>query len=331
MKHLKSCSQVNINRVTAKENRTCEICNKTFAKKSNRDRHIQSVHRNDNVDDNDVDDDLIIEDEDFPSMAFNNLSNAMSPPPPAALPVPSTAIVTVPPSNAMSAPPVSPTATITAPPSAPPATLSVPSTAILSNEMFTPTPDVRCSICAIDRHHHRAISHPDEPSSSAFAEQTLDDSIPSGPVTSPLLFSKKSRLESFINKIATNIDYENKFSSCVMSHLKKKLKENRREAVSYMRECFGTLLDDQHFLKWLSKAVDYKLYRLKNLVSSKPRSNRKSYSVPQQEVYDFWVQNSITSNDSTNSSKCVSKMSFFRDFKEITDDIVQNIHSIHAL
>ena len=90
-----------------------------------------------------------------------------------------------------------------------------------------------------------------------------------------------------------------------------------------MRECFGTSLDDQRFLKWLSKEVDYKLYHLKNLVSSKPRSNRKSYPVPQQEVYDFWVQNSITSNDSTNSSKRASKMSFFRDFKEITDDNVR--------
>ena len=93
--------------------------------------------------------------------------------------------------------------------------------------------------------------------------------------------------------------------------------------MSYMRECFGTLLDDQHFLKWLSKAVDYKLYQLKNLVLSKPRSNRKSYSVPQQEVYSFWVQNSITSNDSTNSSKRVSKMSFFRNFKEINNDNVR--------
>ena len=93
--------------------------------------------------------------------------------------------------------------------------------------------------------------------------------------------------------------------------------------MSYKRECFGTSLDDQRFLKWLSKEVDYKLYHLKNLVSSKPRSNRKSYPVPQQEVYDFWVQNSITSNDSTNSSKRASKMSFFRDFKEITDDNVR--------
>ena len=83
------------------------------------------------------------------------------------------------------------------------------------------------------------------------------------------------------------------------------------------------LVTDQHFLKWLSKAVDCKLYQLINLVKSKPRSNRKSYSVPQQEVYDFWVQNSITSNNSTNSSKHVLKMSFFRDFKEITDDNVR--------
>ena len=155
LKHLKSYSQVNINRAAVKEN-----LQQDMEKKSTRDRHIQSVHHDDNVDDNDVDDDLIIEDEDFPSMAFNNLSNAMSPPLPAALPVPSTAIVTVLPSNAMSAPPVSPTATITVPPSAPPpATLSVPSTAMLSNEISTPTPDARCSICVIDRHHHRVISH----------------------------------------------------------------------------------------------------------------------------------------------------------------------------
>ena len=59
------------------------------------------------------------------------------------------------------------------------------------------------------------------------------------------------------------------------------------------------------------------------MVSSKPRSNRKSYAVLQQEVYDFWVQNSITSNNSTSSSKHVSEMSFFRDFKEITDDNVR--------
>ena len=319
LKHLKSCSQVNVNRATAEENTTCGIYNKTFAKKSNRNRHIQTVHHNDNVDDNDIGDDLIIKDEDFPSMALNNLSNAMSPSPPVALPVPSTAIVTIPPSNAMSAPPVSPTATITVPPSAPPlATLSVPSIAMLSNEMSTPT-FAALSVPSTATITIPSVTAPEEPSSSAFTEQTLDDSIPSDPVTLPLLFSKKSRLESFINKIAANIDYENKFNSCVISHLKKKLKENRREAVSYMRECFGTLLDDQHFLKWLSKAVDYKLYRLKNLVSSKPRSNRKSYSVPQQELYDFWIQNFITFIESTNSSKRVSKMSFFRNFREITD------------
>ena len=75
LKHLKSCSQVNLNKATAKENGTCGICNKTFTKKSDRYRHIQSVHHDDiddNVDGNDVYDDLIIEDEAFPSMAFRN-------------------------------------------------------------------------------------------------------------------------------------------------------------------------------------------------------------------------------------------------------------------
>ena len=96
-----------------------------------------------------------------------------------------------------------------------------------------------------------------------------------------------------------------------------------------MRECFGTLLDDENFLRWLSKEVDYKPYLLKNLASSKPSSNRKNYSIPQQEVYDFWLQNSITSNDSTHSTKRISKMSFMRNFKEIKHENIREEEKTH--
>ena len=336
LKHLKSCSQVNLNKATAKENRTCGICNKTFAKKSNRDRHIQSVHHDDIDDGNDVFDELIIEDEAFPSMAFRNLSNSMSPLTPTTLPLPSNAIVTVPPSNLMSAPPLaalpaSPVANITVPPSAlPPTTFSEQSSAtiaiMLSNEMSTPKPAAPSVPSTVDI-SVASVPAPDD--SSIAAELTLNDSIPLIPETSPLIFARRSRLESFIEKIVANIDYAITFNSCVISHLKKELKENRRKAVIYMRECFATLLDDKNFLRWLSKEVDYKPYLLKNLVSSKPSSNRKSYSVPQKEVYDFWLQNSITFNDSTNSTKRISKMSFMRNFKEIKDENIREEEKTH--
>ena len=184
-------------------------------------------------------------------MAFNNLSNAMSPPPPTALPVPSTAIVTVLPSNAMSAPPVTPTAIITVPPSAhhlPPFLCHPPLCCLMKCPHQRP-------LLYLCHRPSRLPCHQSQPLTNLLPvpsqNKHLMISIPSGPVTWPLLFSKKSRLENFINKIAKNIDYENKFNSCVISHQKKKLKEKCREAVSYMRECFGTLLDDQHFLKWL--------------------------------------------------------------------------------
>ena len=89
-----------------------------------------------------------------------------------------------------------------------------------------------------------------------------------------------------------------------------------------MRECFGTLLDDDFFLNWLANSVGYKLCSLKNLITVKTPISRKNYHV-KQEVYDFWLQNSITSNDSANSTKRVSNINFLKSFKDITDPQVQ--------
>ena len=44
IKHLKSCYIVNKNKKAVGDNRICSICNKVFAKKSNRDRHITDFH-----------------------------------------------------------------------------------------------------------------------------------------------------------------------------------------------------------------------------------------------------------------------------------------------
>ena len=81
-------------------------------------------------------------------------------------------------------------------------------------------------------------------------------------------------------------------------YLQQQLKENRRQAVIYMPERIGTLLDDDFFLNWLANSVGYKPYSLKNLITVKTPISRKNYHVKHREVYDFWLQNSITSNDS---------------------------------
>ena len=69
-KHLKSCYGVNKNKKAASENKICSIYNNSFLKKSNRDRHINTVQAHDS----DVVPSLIdvnIEDDDLPSMALD--------------------------------------------------------------------------------------------------------------------------------------------------------------------------------------------------------------------------------------------------------------------
>ena len=47
IKHLKSCYQVNSNNKVADNKKICSICHKHFLKKSNRDRHMTTIHQND--------------------------------------------------------------------------------------------------------------------------------------------------------------------------------------------------------------------------------------------------------------------------------------------
>ena len=115
--------------------------------------------------------------------------------------------------------------------------------------------------------------------------------------------SKALRLETG-QKNSTHINYSNKFNNCAIDYLKKQLKENKREAVS--------MFEDQNFLKWLTKAIDYKPYSLKNLFVSKKIKQTKNWktNLNHQEIYDFSLQNSIISNDSVNSSKRITKINF---------------------
>ena len=92
--------------------------------------------------------------------------------------------------------------------------------------------------------------------------------------------SKALRLETG-QKNSTHINYSNKFNNCAIDFLKKQLKENKREAVS--------MFEDQNFLKWLTKAVDYKPYSLKNLFVSKKIKHEKlkDQSQPSRDLWLF--------------------------------------------
>lgn len=73
-----------------------------------------------------------------------------------------------------------------------------------------------------------------------------------------------------------------------------------------------TLLDDEGFWKCLAIIVDCKLYSLKNFLSSNRENmrNGKSETIRHQDIYDYMLQNSTTSNNSTNSTKRLINMLF---------------------
>ena len=89
-----------------------------------------------------------------------------------------------------------------------------------------------------------------------------------------------------------------------------------------MRSCFNEMLEDEGFFNWLSAAVGFKPVRLRNLLSANRPNNRSSKLPPSdyQQIYDFWLQHSITSTDSTNSQKRITKMAFLQWYKLITDE-----------
>lgn len=136
--------------------------------------------------------------------------------------------------------------------------------------------------------------------------------------------SRKKRLEHYLNKILIDFDYSTQVNNCVVNYIKAKLKDDKKEAVNYINECFGEMLNDDNFLKWLADAVDYKVYSLRNVIRLN-LGNKKDRStlINHQAIYDFWVQNSITSNDSVNSTKKITKLAYLKQYKKIVDPDVR--------
>lgn len=149
-------------------------------------------------------------------------------------------------------------------------------------------------------------------STSPAAEPTA---LPSLPVFS----SKVSRLETMINRIVSNTDYSHKFNGCVIEHLKKQLKDHRRQAIIYMLDCFGEMIEDKNFAKWVAKSISYKSYNLKNLLIPMTPKIRKSNAINRQDIYNFGVENLIVSKNSASSAKVIPKMTFLKKNKDISN------------
>ena len=131
---------------------------------------------------------------------------------------------------------------------------------------------------------------------------------------------KQSRLEMTLSKIKQQLDYSMNVTESVLEKLKRDFKDNQKGAVKSILDCFDETLNDDGFIVWLAKSINYKPCRLKQILNENKPNNRKSKftSANFQEIYDFWLDNCINSNESLNVSPNVLFLNSIQTLRTLT-------------
>ena len=125
----------------------------------------------------------------------------------------------------------------------------------------------------------RELSHDDAASNIDENNDIFEDPIVTeAPNESPSNqhAAKRARLENVTGKITSNVEYSVSFNQCVIDKLRNDLENNKTVTVEYMRSCFDGILDNEGFLCWLSSAVNFKLNRLRKILSDNQPNKRNS-------------------------------------------------------
>ena len=131
-----------------------------------------------------------------------------------------------------------------------------------------------------------------------------------------------------LEEIITNIkkkksdDYfEKQFSQNLILKLKRGLKSEKTEEVEYIKDCFGEMLDNMDFVSWISNKLGYKPNRMKKLLEEKAYNKQRSFHpTTYQDIYKFWLSNSINSSDIRYNVVNISKPTFLQQYRFITDE-----------
>ena len=122
-------------------------------------------------------------------------------------------------------------------------------------------------------------------------------------------------------KIIRDEQFEKQFSQNLIFKLKNDLKTNKKATVNYIKDSFGNMLDNMDFLSWLSVRLGYKPNRMKKLLAEKAPNNRKSLDATvYQEIYNFWLSESINWKDGRTNVVNISKSLFLQQYKFIKDE-----------
>ena len=123
---------------------------------------------------------------------------------------------------------------------------------------------------------------------------------------------KKLRLEQALTKIKLQLDYTMNLTESVLRKLKGDLKDNQKEVVKFITDCFDDMFEDNGFVIWLANGAGYKPNRLKQILKkNKPNKRNSKFTAANfQEIYDFWLDNCINSNTSAYNMKRITKRLF---------------------
>ena len=69
---------------------------------------------------------------------------------------------------------------------------------------------------------------------------------------------KTSRLEQVLTKIKIQLDYTMNLTERELKKLKMELKDNQKEAVEFITDCFDDMMEDNGFITWLANGTGYK-------------------------------------------------------------------------
>ena len=139
---------------------------------------------------------------------------------------------------------------------------------------------------------------------------------------------KQSRLEMTLLKIKQQLDYSMNVTESVLEKLKRDFKDNQNGAVKFILDCFDEMVNDDGFIAWLAKSINYKPCRFKQILNENKPNNRNSKftSANFQEIFEFWLDKCINSNESAYNVKRITKRSFLEQYSNIKDsNIIEKI------
>ena len=135
-----------------------------------------------------------------------------------------------------------------------------------------------------------------------------------------------------------DILFETRFKESILLKMKSDLKSRffKHHAAKYLYDTFGESLEDDGFLRWLAKNLDYKTYRLKSLIANykNQQKARHSRSLEKlQTIYNYWLDEEVsiptTDDRAGRNEKRIGKLRYLTDFKHLTllkdDEVTEKI------